>query len=69
MYSIDTKQSAIQAFARMADLFNIYYKLQNLFVHDHQALRVSAAGPDEVDAFMVLGSREAAGRIVAWVAL
>lgn len=26
MYSIDTKQSAIQAFARMADLFNIYYK-------------------------------------------
>jgi len=26
MYSIDTKQSAMQAFARMADLFNINYK-------------------------------------------
>ncbi len=58
MYSIDTKQSAIQAFARMADLFNINYKLQNLFVHDHQALCVSIAGPDEVDAFLVLGSRD-----------
>ena len=64
MYSIDTKQSAIQAFARMADLFNINYKLQNLFVHDHQALRVSAAGPDEVDAFLVLGSRDNQLRLV-----
>ena len=42
----------------MADLFNINYKLQNLFVHDHQALCVSIAGPDEVDAVLVLGSRD-----------
>lgn len=38
-------------------------------MHNHQALRVTVACPDEVDAFLVLGSREAAGRIVAWVAL
>ena len=33
-------------------------------MHNHQALRVTAAGPDEVDAFLVLGSRDDQLRLV-----
>ena len=33
-------------------------------MHDHQALRVSVASPDEVDAFLVLGSRDDQLRLV-----
>ncbi len=42
----------------------VRYKLQNLFVHNHQALRVPVASPDEVDAFLVLGSRDDQLRLV-----
>ena len=46
----------------MADLS--IKKQQNLFVHNHQALRHSVAGPDEVDAFLVLGRRDDQLRLV-----
>ena len=42
----------------------VRYKLQNLFVHNHQALCNSVAGPDEVDAFLVLGGRDDQLRLV-----
>ena len=42
----------------------VHYKLQNLFVHNHQALCNSVASPDEVDAFLVLGSRDDQLRLV-----